>query len=137
MKVSELTGGELDFWVAKALGMSHPPHLREMHPSCCLVQDLREDEDGRIFWWRAFSPTSNPPDICAAFDFAFINGLGIYPSRDNEADCAFLCSTCDAEGIPFNGDWERDSICQYGAAPIIAACRAIVQLKFGEEVEDI
>lgn len=62
MKVCDLQGATLDYWVARAEGIEHPPTLRKMEPGFTMVAYESEDDEGPITRFRAFEPSSNPVD---------------------------------------------------------------------------
>lgn len=62
MKVSELTGALLDYWVARAEGLEHSPAMLPMRPGFVMVPFDSEDEEGPLRDYRAFEPSSNWAD---------------------------------------------------------------------------
>ncbi len=123
MLVKNLEGAELDYWVARAEGLEHPPYLGEMRPGRCMMPLDSHDHDGPIRHWVNYDPSEN------------WNLAGPIIEREN---------------IGF--DWEADDICiawyqrskyeragsnQFsGSTPLKAAMRAFVASQYGEEVPE-
>lgn len=121
MKVSELLDGALlDYWVARAAGMTHSPALREMQPGCTLVPYESDDSEGSITRYRAFEPSTNWAD-----GGSIIEREGISIAR---WEIGFT--------VVWNAsDRDRTAIVS-GPTPLIAAMRRYVSSRFGEEVPD-
>jgi hypothetical protein len=130
MKVSELTGVQLDYWVGQAEGKESyiysgycflpPPHRKP------------GDADGNFqpsTDWKQAGPIIERESI----DLMHIRC--IEKENDKEAfwDAAMwskdACKTCPESGQP-----THDRFNQYGDTPLIAAMRAYVASKYGEEV---
>lgn len=112
MKVSELSGEALDYWVARAEGIEHPRALREMAPGFVMVPYESEDDQGPITHYRAFEPSSNWSDGGPIIDRHRIS-------------------------IVERGDrWFADTrgASETGGSPLEAAMRAFVAREFGDEV---
>jgi hypothetical protein len=121
MRTADLTGDSLDYWVARAEGIEHPPYLRVMQPGCCLIPVTTPDEDGTMTRWVAYQPSTDwavgGPIVereRSSFDACWGN-LGWYV-RSRHAPC---------DGDQFFGD-----------TLLIAAMRAYVASKFGRDVAD-
>ncbi|CAJ0701649.1 hypothetical protein LMG19089_02891 [Ralstonia edaphis] len=142
MKVAELEGALLDYWVARAEG-----YQLEMHPDCVgtwvtpgkLLSGRREDapecvitEDGNPDHWSGpFNPS----------------GL-FHPSRD-WAQGGPIIEHARIQIVPQNVNHLRWSayvdeglglgavpVEQYGENPLVAAMRAYVASRFGDDVPD-
>ncbi len=125
MKVSELTAAQLDYWVAKAEGVEHPRAMRKMAPGFVMVPYETEDDDGPITRYRAFEPSSawidgGPLIHAHRISFATI-GTGPRDESGNEPIVAITYTGRHAMTAPTH---------------LIAAMRAIVRDKFGDEVPD-
>lgn len=120
MLVKDLIGTELDYHVAKAIGMDHPPYLREMSVGCCMVEDMREDEDGPIRYWKAFQPST---EWAVGGPLIHEYGLRLVAISDDVWESEY-----------YDGD---NYIDVHGETPLIAAMRALVASVFGYEVESI
>lgn len=118
MKVSELSGAHLDFWVAKAEGMDHPPFLREMAPGCCVVKAEGRDDEGPVMRWVAFQPSISWTQAGPIIDD---NAIGFHPISDAE----------------WMAEEHITARTGRGQTPLIAAMRAYVASKFGDEVADV
>jgi hypothetical protein len=107
MKVSELEGGKLDYWVARAEGMDHE------------TATFRTAQDKH----RPFTPSSSWAD-----------GGPIIESEDYclpriNTNVGALHHGGYASSTP-------GGFCFYGNTPLIASMRAYVATRFGEEVPD-
>ena len=110
MKVSELEGAELDYWVAKALGWTPDP---DMSPESYTEGYWHGTSDfyAKYEWkpstnWNQGGPLIEKFYICLDYDFCG-TWIAAIPEKPNK----------------------------YGPTPLIAAMRALVASKFGEEVE--
>lgn len=112
MKTSELTGAQLDYWVAKAEGRTHA----FISPREDAVWDPDRDE--------VYAPSSNWSQGGPIVEREF---LQLVPPAE--------CNRWHVEGWSCYIE-EGRGIEQFGATPLIAAMRAYVASKFGEEVGD-
>lgn len=124
MKVSELKGAQLDYWVARAAGIEHPPYLRKMEPGCCLVKVEDQDDEGPVMRWVAFQPSRNWAQGGQLFSDGLISAIYV-PVDDPENP----------------GHWEAffravDDDDYQGETELEARARAYVASKFGAEVPD-
>lgn len=113
MKVSELTGALLDFWVARAEGLE--PYIRPSGhgPVYCWVR--RDGEDVA----HVFMPNLSLSDA------------GPIIEREQIA-----LGKNGALGTLHAYEAGEDTAIQYGPTPLIAAMRAYVASKFGDELPD-
>jgi hypothetical protein len=121
MKVSELKGPQLDYWVARAEGR-HPSELRT--DEGCLVIRLNNDQLG-----YAYCPSENWADGGPIIEW---EGLQIAPYKGLDTWIAGKADVNDP-----CADWHSYNHEQTGTTPLEAAMRCIVASKFGDEVEDI
>lgn len=121
MKVAELEGAKLDYWVAKAEGFDARIEIINQFPYCVYGG------------WKRFFPSSDWLDggpiierehmyLDPAFD-AKTDKFSHY-----KAGCYSAAGTKDH----FAGEWAWE----IGETPLIAAMRAFVASKFGHEVEE-
>ncbi|MCA8026495.1 phage protein NinX family protein [Burkholderia cepacia] len=124
MKVGELSGALLDYWVCKGEGLNVIVAMREncgdTEPSCLEVNDrgvrvLRRSPS--TSWWEG-GPIIERERII------------LKPFSDGEWGAAYEFDS-DARGGAF-----YISASQEGATPLVAAMRAYVASKFGDEVSD-
>lgn len=112
MKVAELEGVLLDYWVARAEG----------RPDIALDDDVgpvvrRDSLNESAGDW--FEPSSN-----------WAQGGPIIDRERMSLEC---------DGVNFAGEWRAcmpDASRGYGETPLVAAMRAYVASKFGDTVED-
>lgn len=133
MKVSELTGAELDWYVAKAEGIENI-ELRTAQRATnriCVVKA----SGGRQFDYT-YSPSTQWNCGGQIIEREQIHLMCI-PATD-KGDPAFWDASLDSK-IQFNthDETQLKFIMATGATPLIAAMRAYVASVFGEEVEDI
>ncbi len=133
IKVAELEGAELDYWVARAAGHILKDSLRDGW------QEVRTNDGAQYF--LGFLP-SDPDDKnlyeYEAFYSPSISWQDGGPIIERELD------GCNMGGA--NGVWKYDDLfkCQLktdgwvmeGETPLLAICRCYVAEKFGEEVEE-
>lgn len=139
MKTAELTGAQLDLWVAKALDWRFDPHHALLHYTLqryeggVLVQPaVSRDDSGEDFSpstvWDHGGPIIERERI-AVMPFGEQWAAGFHPRSDcrmvNDGDGHFD----DMSSIEM--DQER-----YGETALIAAMRAYVTRKFGENIPD-
>ncbi|WP_321905100.1 phage protein NinX family protein [Paraburkholderia tropica] len=123
MKVEELEGEALDYWVAKALGFAHTSASE-----AAFALDGQTDP-------CVFTTSSGKLRLAKADSVTAWN-----PSAD--WSCGGPIIERERVGImPVGIEWKAYAIgdmdaTAYGVEPLIAAMRAIVASKFGEEVED-
>ena len=120
MKVSELIGAKLDYWVAMALGDRLARVVgAEEHERC-------ETRFGEQWPWNRFMPSR-----------AWMDGGPIF-EREGFGICKFHEPTDGP--IPEGGEWcalwRDDSKRADGPTPLIAGMRLFVMSKYGEEVPD-
>lgn len=123
MKVSELAGSHLDWAVAKAMGLTPMFCLEDGKPICCVEE---EDFDGCEEWVE--------------------DGLAFTPSVYwNQGGPIIECEQIGIECFG-NGEWaavhgavftDEATLGRHGSGPtpLIAAMRALVASKFGEEID--
>jgi hypothetical protein len=114
-KVSELEGGQLDYWVAKAEGKSSPGLYRgERGETFCSLHDSV---------YHVYAPSTGWAD----------GGPIIERERIAVAEARTVPPSWSAwiRGVP----WHDDTPDGFGPTPLIAAMRAYVAAKYGEEVE--
>jgi len=125
MKTAELAGALLDYWVARAEGWTFGPQHK------ILECDVWRDADGRIVGTipaSAYQPSRE-----------WVNGgpiiererLIIQPRNTDWA----VCDTDPAKGYLY----ELNEVARFGSTgptPLVAAMRAYVTSKFGDEVPD-
>lgn len=120
MLVKDLEGAELDYWVAKAEGMGRPNIINK---KICVVAD---DEKSAAFSLLTQSPFVNcfSPTTRWEHGGPIIDRLGISIITYGEGKDRY--SEADVCGEPPSK----------GPTPLIAAMRAYVASKFGEEVDE-
>lgn len=124
MKVSELTGTQLDYWVAKAAGIrvAIPPIWRDCaEPGYARTKDIKAFPFGP----PAYSPST---DWMLGGPIIEREQMHLIPPEpaDQCADPRWLAHIGRPEAA-----WQGN-----GPTPLIAAMRAFVALKFGDEVVD-
>lgn len=134
MKVSELSGVLLDLWVAKATGMDfvmhkgHPATFTEFDPEGHANE--HNVEEWRNYYW--FQPSTDWRDGGPIIERERIDII----DRGNEwaaGKDASISSSGEGQGYV---DWiEMSNECT-GPTPLIAAMRAFVASKYGDEVPD-
>lgn len=113
MKVSELTGAELDYWVAKELGHTVALSSEMVPPVVAMVRTSLEEG------FKVFAPSTQWSD-----------GGPIIEREQISVTCTLNCPTVwRATHRNIRGNYK-------GETPLIAAMRAFVASKFGEEVND-
>lgn len=118
MKVSELTGAELDYWVARAAGLNNAK-LRRVGPTenggFVYIEHVQADGNA------LYSPSSD-----------WKHGGPII-----EREAIELRKHWQQEGWSARIDYDRHGLAPrygYGETPLIAAMRAYVASKYGDEV---
>jgi hypothetical protein len=119
MKVAELEGALLDYWVARAAGLLNP----RVDDGFCWVEEPACDGDPGSALEAAFAPSTDwaqggPIMECENYCLPRVNTNGGSPHHGG-----YVAST--PAGFFF-----------YGKTPLIAAMRTYVADKFGEEVPD-
>jgi hypothetical protein len=129
MKVSELTGSQLDYWVARAEGEGKPymARVKEDHPSrtagCLLIGKYALSEVPRhcdaILSRRYSTRWDHGGPLIEREVISIQKDVEDYsePEEPWYAECGVF--------------WDL------GATPLIAAMRAYVKYKFGDEVADL
>lgn len=122
MKTSELTGKQLDHWVAKAQGWELKT-LTFNHPCGETIEDFWVGDDLCILA-KSYTPSTNGGQCFELMQL---------PSFKWSQPCDARVATGDTfvakfEGckFPFN----------YGPTPLVATCRAFVASVYGEEVHE-
>lgn len=121
MKVEDLIGAELDLWVARAAGVDAVLSDAYADGSRDAVTFYCRDHDG-ILDGRCYKPSSNWADGGPIIER---ERMAIAPITRNRSHTAQWQAQV---WIPF--------AVQTGATPLIAAMRAFVAGKFGDEVSD-
>ena len=130
MKVQELTGASLDYWVAKAIGLDvcncngltigEVGFMREhetRHCTCC-DKDWPEEYSSD---WSQCGPLTERHKITYWY---FNHGSGPWHAIISD------------DGQHFNEDDYYEKGIQSAETPQIAICRCIVASKYGDEVDD-
>jgi Protein of unknown function (DUF2591) len=123
MKTAELSGALLDYWVARAEGIEHPRALRKMAPDFIMVPYKSEDEEGPITRYRTFNPSED-----------WSQGGPIIERERPTLEPGLHYG----RGNTWKG-WIRNESGfhhAYGQTALVAAMRAYVASKFGDEVPD-
>jgi hypothetical protein len=120
MKVRDLEGAELDYWVAKAEGAT--PTIEEWPDGPICIAKIRSFE--RV----PFRPSSVWSDGGPIIDRERIY---LFPEDGWTASTRFDCGS--GEGAYGADVWENK---QAGPTPLIAAMRAFVASRFGEDVDN-
>lgn len=127
MKVADMDSRALDFWVAKALGMTHPKAMREMAPGFVMVPYEDCDRHGSITRFRAFRPSSDWADGGPIIERQRIE---VSPAeRYSHTKTGWTASL-------LVGEQDKKAIYMVGDTPLVAAMRAFVASKFDEEVTE-
>ncbi|MBU9386624.1 phage protein NinX family protein [Burkholderia multivorans] len=128
MKVSELTGAQLDYWVARAEGK---------------VSDYTEWLRGYAsFWrpsntWSVAGPIIERERINIVDRAAYLASQG-RPKEAGEGKFAALIGSPEQLVQSYFSEYTglEFEACQLGPTPLVAAMRAYVASKFGEEVPE-
>lgn len=129
--VTKLEGPALDWAVAKADGRCLHERIRIVRyndDSDHICEDCGKDtymEPSRHSWKPSTDWGQGGPLIEKYHIQLNYNGNGFSKSPTGKYWCAYVCKPCGKEERPSGG----------GPAPLIAACRAIVALKFGDYVD--
>lgn len=121
MNVIELSGAQLDYWVARASG-----HTAKLDGDRAVIERVRMGVlDGAAKpWfvaWGAFSPSTNWADGGPIIER---EGICISPHDRGQTWGAWITSSC----------YESNDPDARGATPLVAAMRAYVKTRFGAEV---
>jgi Protein of unknown function (DUF2591) len=121
MRVAELDGALLDYWVARAEDLPKP----RVDDSFCWIEEPACDGDPAGALDAAFAPSADWAQCGPIIERAEIR---IAPSGTTEAN-----RWSGAVALPGKpGEFAE----QHGATPLIAALRAFVASHFGEDVSD-
>jgi hypothetical protein len=161
MKVSELTGALLDYWVARALGYQTDINKIKPGGDWCAIEMRRSASCARPDFDSAPSGTACAiamvPNAMREFPACILGqkiGRGKHPYRSSwfypstvwdhggpilERMRLLEMSGCvGGQGWYVRGPWRPcDGDQVYGDTLLIAAMRAFVTSKFGDEVEDV
>ncbi len=134
-KTAELEGALLNEAVALALGLSsnikvsgRPVYRVPTFIDCPSVDDFCGD---------FFEPSERWDHGGPILENLIASGFDVHPEygRDGSPAQAFWCANADGDSIPYSRDWSREYIAAGGASVLVAAMRAFVASKLGEEVE--
>lgn len=116
MKVTNLEGALLDLWVARAEGKCYTQNPGEWGLAC--INDLGRLSIAKVSWdcARYFEPSKNWAHGGPIIDRERIS------INERDGDCWQAHKTCG---------WSK-----FGPTPLVAAMRAYVASKFGEELPD-
>ena len=135
MKTSELTGAHLDYWVAKSASIevryldsktkSAAPHFAQGADAAV------KDSDG---FWETFAPSVDWPQGGPIIERERINLLETakWPTPGVPPQQWRWTASLEGDTSYYGFEGKR----QEGPTPLIAAMRAYVASKFGEEVPD-
>lgn len=128
MKVSELTGAMLDYWVAQAEDMQHVRINRDAEPHACFMWEHERGLCSGDEWrpsgnWRQGGPIIERERV----DWISV-GTEWKAGFNAELDSSGYGSSL-VQWIAFEHE-------QLGSTPLVAAMRAYVAAKFGNEVPD-
>lgn len=134
MKVSELQGAELNYWVAKAEG--YEAKLSKTHPTdgyplyedsvSCWVYKKIDDEDDE-YHWSIYEPSWMWHDGGPIIEREKIE---VNPFAMPVMGNAWTAIVCELKGLGARSKHYN------GPTPLIAAMRARVASKYGEEVDE-
>lgn len=132
MKVADLFGAELDFWVARAEGIS-ALICRDLCYAGISADYMRKPKAG---WAPPFSPSisweqSGPIIERERISIRYIR---MYPGDKNPTPAATLA--CRTELTELRAGPAKGAGWYFGETPLIAAMRAYVASKFGDEVPE-
>ena len=119
MKVSELAGAQLDYWVARANGsravdLKIGPSPRNPEQIVCI------ENDPSGFAWIVFAPSTDWSQ-----GGPLMEKYRIDTEKMSKAWLAFFSNKSEAPVVA------------EGSTPLQAICRAVVRAKFGDEVDGI
>lgn len=116
MRVSELAGAQLDYWVAKAAGVDAVMSDPHRNGSRNMVTFYCRDHDGHLDG-RSYKPSEHWSD---GGEIIEDNAIGFHPISDAEWMAEEHITACTGRG----------------PTPLVAAMRAYVTSKFGDEVQE-
>jgi hypothetical protein len=122
IEVEKLNNDELDYWVARAEGITHPPTLRDMEPGFVMTESSGSDEDGHFSCFVAYSPST---DWNIAGNIIHREKIGL-DTWQGQWGAQFTYARPSAED-KFSPSHHR----MLGDTPMVAAMRTYVSLKFG------
>lgn len=136
MRVAELEGAILDFWVAKACGFENKVRFTDYGPGyeerCFFFYPLLDEAGFEIYpsgndWNPASNWEQGGPIIHR-------EGIGVWRGYDSESrgkvELWEASNSSPVHAIEISGPLGD------GPTPLVAAMRAFVRLKFGKEVPD-
>lgn len=123
LSVQHLEWYELDYWVARAEGIKHPPAMREMEPGFVMVPVIGSDDDGSYTTYAIYSPTSNWNQ---GGEILYREKIGLDTWQGDWA--AQFAHPRDIPEEKFSPSHCR----MRGDTPLIAAMRTYVAFKFGQ-----
>ena len=130
VKVSELKGAALDYWVGKAVW--HTPGVKIIEGTCFMLAfSLRPGEQGKVVAHEIWNPSDNWSQAGPIIEREHIALFA--PQYPREPGDPLDEKTMWVAAIRKN---QLDGPEFYGETPIIAAMRAFVASRFGETVED-
>jgi hypothetical protein len=129
MKTAELTGAMLDYWIAKAEGHELLNHNPQLMPSGVFCAWHEEDGTSRSIF---YSPSTDWAQGGPIIEREQMHGGPSGTSPDGVSNWFFQCYRKDSNGahIPYPASGS-------GPTPLVAAMRAFVASKFGDEVPEI
>lgn len=128
MKIQDLTGEQLDEWVARAKGFKLTPYPKEFKEAGFHVRNDKNEilySVGNPDATNAFSPTTN---ASRCFDLISQFYLEVFPVREAEGTVWYSFSIKPGP--------DDDLEPQQGTSPELAICRAVVASVYGEEVPE-
>lgn len=142
MKVAELEGIKLDYWVAKANILSggywEDIELRPYRPGCWTLHDR---SDGMTFGWIS-ADILDSLKIRRELNLCH-DGLHFWPSADWQHGGPIIQHEEIDLLVHDDGIWDatirpygKKTVYGRGQTPLVAAMRAYVASKYGEEVPD-
>jgi hypothetical protein len=141
MRVAELEGVQLDYWVAKAEGWEF---FWSKH-NCWLIKKPGDDQyEAPYIDWTPFDPDTGKPNRRPDPWELMIN-RNFVPSSDwsqggpiiEREQISFYATAGLADGMQWCASWDRHVLTSnYGKTALIAAMRAYVASKFGDEIPD-
>jgi len=125
MKVSELTGAQLDHWVARANGWTFgPPHKT-------LDCDIWRDSDGKFVGCAPASGFKPSSDWCYGGPIIESEHIRLEGGHNQWRSPSWLWTAWpDSTAVGAKANGRSD------ASPLVAAMRAYVASKYGDEVSD-
>lgn len=133
MKVADLTGVLLDFWVARTARLDAV--ISDLFPNGARAVLLHygEDECGKLFAGREFSPSTNGGDADPLIEQHWI-GVN-RPSKGQKTP--LWCAIADNAAPRRGAQLYQPVVAQWGETHRIAAMRCFVAMYHGEEVPDV